>query len=945
MKCKSESFRIQKLFLLLILIFSIGGCKDDIDTSGISTVANKTIGEMNSNIRSLQLLLAAQSEGKTVANCLQISSNCYNIELNDGNSFSVFTSITPLGKKETPVYSPSIGAMKSGTSYYWTYDGSFLMISNKSQKVIGGETPVIGIDNKGYWNFSIGTEIVSTGRKADAGIVRSLFTNVVTSEEGLVTFKLSDAPSSIVLPKSSSSSEIKPIEPTGTLRRPISPENPAWFIHIDTWNTPDPQAIIDLIPADIRPYVVFNISLSVSRGSDGNFNNVANGYETAKSWLRTCAENNVWAMVQGASGGYCHWPDFSDYSQFEGSLFEEFYREYPNFIGFNYAEQGWGFDQNSSTYDERLQHFANLMRLNHEYGGYLVVSFLNPSGASSNSGVAMIKRSSNFADACRKYPENFIACEKFTQTYGFFDMESTSLGLFVSGFAGNYGMRFDQCGWLDAGNESWSNDPDWNGGKCWNGDTEFPPAAGAIPFIEHVTFTGQTVYDGPELIWQQCFKETGAINAGNGYSKRSWEMYDQFVNISMDIYRKIIDGTIRIMSRKEVIDRTKVVVVNDVPPTGAKYDPGYSAPANLFKGLYLMDEDGIQTGHHLFFKKTGRYPTIPTVAELADDVAKSFEYQINASDFKSGMGWDDIDVKRNRFDNIFPEEYISNGMYAGRHENSWVVYNCYADTKTASIPFKYNTSEKMELSFGKYSVAAIKEYTDKVDFYLTNYTTDGRQTDDTLKIYGAVSKPSYSFKNRVPGNSCTVTDSWKDGVFTLSVRHNGALDISVNCSGNAVGRERVYTNSGINPPPGPSDYEGPRQYEAEYFEYKNVAAVVKNAIKTNNSLNGYTALGYLSFGTKAGASIRNNISVSKSGFYTVQIRYSAPETMVSNVGFYVNGNKVSSPQFTVTPQSDAPWQTLSVGQVYLEQGYNTIELTAGTEGNGSLYIDNIILTH
>ena len=333
------------------------------------------------------------------------------------------------------------------------------------------------------------------------------------------------------------------------------------------------------------------------------------------------------------------------------------------------------------------------------------------------------------------------------------------------------------------------------------------------------------------------------------------------------------------------------------------------------------------------------------MAELADDVAKSFEHQINASEFSQAMSWGDVDIKRNRFNNLFPEEYTSNGMYAGRHENLWVVYNCYADTKTASIPFKYNTSEKMELSFGKYSVAAIKEYTDKVDFYLTNYTTDGRQTDDTLKIYGVVSKPSYSFKNRVPGNSCSVTDSWKDGVFTLSVRHNGALDISVNCSGNAVGRESVYTNSGINPPSGPSDYEGPRQYEAEYFEYKNVAAVVKNAIKTNNSLNGYTALGYLSFGTKAGASIRNNISVSKSGFYTVQIRYSAPETMVSNVAFYENGKKVSSPQFTVTPQPDAPWQTLSVGQVYLEQGYNTIELTAGTEGNGSLYIDNIILTH
>ena len=36
------------------------------------------------------------------------------------------------------------------------------------------------------------------------------------------------------------------------LRRPISPSQPMWLVHIDTWNYADPQKIIDLVPADIR---------------------------------------------------------------------------------------------------------------------------------------------------------------------------------------------------------------------------------------------------------------------------------------------------------------------------------------------------------------------------------------------------------------------------------------------------------------------------------------------------------------------------------------------------------------------------------------------------------------------------------------------------------------------------------------------------------------------
>ncbi len=130
------------------------------------------------------------------------------------------------------------------------------------------------------------------------------------------------------------------------LRRPISPQQPAWLVHIDTWNWADPQKIIDLVPEDIRPYVIFNISLSVNWShEEQKWLTVQYGYETAKSWLRTLADNQMWAMVQPSSGGQSHFPDFDETVDYDTTLYGEFYQDYPNFLGFNYCEQFWGFDQ------------------------------------------------------------------------------------------------------------------------------------------------------------------------------------------------------------------------------------------------------------------------------------------------------------------------------------------------------------------------------------------------------------------------------------------------------------------------------------------------------------------------------------------------------------------------------------------------------------------------
>ena len=140
------------------------------------------------------------------------------------------------------------------------------------------------------------------------------------------------------------------------LRRPISPNRPMLLVHIDTWNYPDPERIIEMVPEDILPYVVFNISLSASD------NVCSDGYKVCDSWLKACAQKRVWAMVQCASGGH------SRFSDHDLSVYENYFRQYPNFIGWNFAEQFWGFGdvQEDGTvtpsFLERLALFCDILK-------------------------------------------------------------------------------------------------------------------------------------------------------------------------------------------------------------------------------------------------------------------------------------------------------------------------------------------------------------------------------------------------------------------------------------------------------------------------------------------------------------------------------------------------------------------------------------------------------
>ncbi len=717
-----------------------------------------------------------------------------------------------------------------------------------------------------------------------------------------------------------------------SLRRPVSPEQPMWIVHIDTWNYADPQKIIDLIPEDILPYVVFNISLSISWNSETHeWQMVQDGYETAKSWLRTCADEGVWAMIQPASGGQCHFPDYDASTDYEDTLYAEFYRDYPNFIGYNYCEQFWGFESADFpvTPRERYEHFANLLELGNRYGGYLVVSWCGNQWSPGINPLAMLKQVPAFEEACGKYTQNYILCEKYTQTSYLLDMESLVLGTWLSGYCGQFGVRYDESGWTDSEGES---------------HDDYRLSTSLAVELERFALNGMTVVDGPELIWVSDFRELPPAVGEDGYAERRWETLPEFENVAVDLFRKVLDGTIRIPGREEVIRRTRLVIINDVD--SGSDDEKYSTPATLFEGLYRMEEDGNLRNNHSFYKSTGRYPSIPVVYDLRDELAESFERKVYQSDLipqwpPAENGWSSIAGKQELYNQLFPQEYEGN-CYAGRLENTWVTYNPYKSETLAwgELFCQYNTCDKIGLSYARYTSGIINEYSDHIDFYLNNYDEkDTALRENVIKIYGSAKEPVFDYKDRGMGQTpCEIVSDWTEGVYTLTIRQNGPLELTVFCEGTAGNRLTDYQRAEIIPPEPPAFYAGPRQYEAEHFDVKDIEENVKNGCRTG--VNGFWGQGYLKFGTKETAAVRETVTTAKGGVFVMKLRYAVPED-TDKVDLYVNSVKTAALSLKST-ESYSDWGIWEQ-EITLEEGRNIIELKASAELESSLYLDNFVL--
>jgi len=680
-------------------------------------------------------------------------------------------------------------------------------------------------------------------------------------------------------------------------RRPIDSQHPLWLIHIDVWNAADPQKIIDLIPADIKPYVCMNLSLSCQFDTKtGMYRMPRNAVRTYKSWASVCQLNNMWFSCQPASGGHTHIQDT------DLETFEYFFKTYPNFLGWNYAEQFWAFgdagDLSSMTAASRWALFANLVEMSHKYGGFLTVSWCGGDYHMNTNPMGELKADKNFLEACKKYPEAIVFLYKYTHASSFYNNESICWGPFISGLTKNYGVRYDNCGW----NGTLSKLLGENHGK------KYPGSAGIGTVMEQTCVNGGAVWDGPELIWsEECFLNQADTNVG-GYTRRNWAASPHFKGIWMEMWRRIIDGTMYIPSRKEVVDKTKIVVINDMQ---SGYE-SYTSWDDLYNGLYLQTDPfnqkkearhnyGQWYNNLCYFKSTGRYGAIPIVMGLYDDLAKQIPVQVKRSNYTSR--WGTQAKKQADFNAQYPE--VSTGdLYVNRYRNQLVTYTPYSylntkKTASADIPLQYNTCEKLQLQYARLSSAVIREYADHIDFYFNNYRSDSlTQQTDKIVITGVTAEPTCTLTKpttNANGHVASLSGKTYDALsrtFTVSVNHMGAAILRIDCSGEATDRQTdTLPAHALEMPKQPTPYAQhptPVIIEAEDMDRKSVDHRMTHSGWWAQDYMNFAGLGFVETQANTNSALRHQLKLPQSGSYIIKVRY-CNSSKAGNMKATVNG--------------------------------------------------------
>ena len=705
-------------------------------------------------------------------------------------------------------------------------------------------------------------------------------------------------------------------------RRPIDSKHPLWIIHIDVWYQSDPQKIIDLIPEDIKPYVCFNLSMSCQYDTArAVYKMPQDAVQTYKSWGTVCQKNKVWFMCQPASGGMGHLQD-SDLA-----THEYFFKKYPNFLGWNYCEQFWGFDdptsRASAKQTTRIELFAKLVEMSHNYGGFLTISFCGNIWSHPLTPNGMLKRNNKLLSACKKYPEACLWLYKYTTTSCWYNTESVCLSPFISGLATNYGVRYDNCGWNGAMDVLLGE----NHGK------KYPISAGLSTVMEQSCVNGGAVWDGPELTTYACFREANSTTV-DGYTRRNWESFPEFRCGWTDMFRKFLDGGMYIPTREEVVGRTKIAVIADM--TSGSDEDKYCSWKELYDGLYKQDQDpackgtGYWHDNLTFFKKTGRYAAIPVCISMFDDLAKAIPVQVKKSQHASV--WSSEDLKIKEFDKQY-EEVSTGDLYVSRNRNQLITYTpyTYLNTKTSakgSISLKYNTCSKLELTLGRLCNAAVREYADHIDFYMNNFRVDTTaNVVQKIVIVGATSEPTYEMKKRSDATAeANATWDADNKRYTLEVAHCGPVDVSVKCAGEATSRKTDYLPSeplSDDLPKQPEAYNGPITIEAEDMDYKNISACITNPYYSRVNVKGHSGNGFIETGKNTAGSLRHKLTLDKAGDYKIGVKYNSAKK-AGQIELNINGTtKTAEIQKCGTNQWLKTWVEVSL-----------------KEGENILYINN-----
>ena len=393
-----------------------------------------------------------------------------------------------------------------------------------------------------------------------------------------------------------------------------------------------------------------------------------------KQQVEFCNKHQIPCAVQNLNG------ETNIYDRITLTFWKELAEENEYLVGFNGAElynRFSGGDINNGD-----EHVADLIRMGAALGVSMMWTDTNVFGS---HGVLMdwLEEEDSVLGNAMLDNSEYVSL-MYKESYGNPSTDALFLGLWLTGYCGNWGVASDWWHWQLDGNGPLFNATGNIGG--W-GQTLVWPENMYSQDIIRVASMGATSYKS-EPQWFSV--------ATNGHRTPSYQY------TVMPTLMNICDGTFKIPTKEEVLERTKLVVKGTEDFSAAIYDTSYSQ----------------------LYPKTGQYGIVPLVPNCVSDA------ELRALGFETIV--DGTRLTENMLKEQYPEAKYEGNAWAENWGNTWYIMNSSEDkdVKQSATVSLTNADLTIEMEPHAYAVAVENENGSAFDLVLSNYRLDKKELWD-----------------------------------------------------------------------------------------------------------------------------------------------------------------------------------------------------------------------
>ncbi|QUH27700.1 glycosyl hydrolase family 98 C-terminal domain-containing protein [Vallitalea guaymasensis] len=571
------------------------------------------------------------------------------------------------------------------------------------------------------------------------------------------------------------------VQASTPLRRPISEDNPLFFYNIYYGDQgPDNiEAFWNILPDDVKDY----FAIMILPESPYNYTEVNRNW--IESMLDKAQELGVPVIIQNES--------FNTHSNIPKSYYSQLFDEYSVLIGLCIAELSVANLGVVTPDASTIQSMKDTIDTVAAKGGYFIWQDM----ATFTTHVFLkIGADNELFNKFKDNSEHIIIMDKHNGKSKRFVTPAAAMGLWLSDLAGNWGSNSEDWLWAEAGYSRLYEEPEsviWTDifrKDEWKKVFTFPDAQYGVDWLQDMAF-------GANVFSLEC--------PYHGFtSMESDQLTPAFNNVVLPLIRKMINDSI-IPSKQEVYDKVKVAF----HPTEQK--PGALEDDEFFKKLY-----GADNSEHEWMPSNGRYFGIPILPVLSgEDEMNHFTSILHSNKYDGHFP--SVYEKVNLMNSIYHSIGTGDSWFVNVDDN-WFIANPHENENVATtfeFPLKINTCTSISGQIDPHTFSIIEEGENSLDIHLSNYRIDAETdvwnnpnyefkndikeyvrnqyianpTDDELrqsiiKIKGATDgEPSIT---SIEGNNgYNYSASWDEALkeYTITVNHNGPVDITVNATG------------------------------------------------------------------------------------------------------------------------------------------------------------------